>query len=370
MNFPTTHSPEFIKIPVNPRSSLTFILTFLIISPNSTHSQSSFSSAIDESSSSDSVTKFQPSLAVVIGVLSIVFSLSILVLIYAKCCRISSSIHQESFGNLLRTRSRFSGIDKRIIESLPSFKFSMLKGWKNGLECSVCLSAFEDVEILRLLPKCKHAFHINCIDQWLEKHSSCPLCRFKVIEEDIALFTYSNSLRFHEPEFEPSSLELFIEREGSSRFGPKIELTEDDQDQEILHKFNHRIMIVGDHDPIILKNRWSSLTSSDLLFLKSEMITCMSSNRFDRHPSPENKRNSDGGDGEDMDSGGRRSVSEITIHPRFLETPVRVEDERLRSVWLPIARETVQRFAHKENRSAPNGQRLKVDPNLEELWNV
>ncbi|KAI3701443.1 hypothetical protein L6452_26524 [Arctium lappa] len=369
MNFPATHSPEFIRILANPRSSLTFLLTFLIISPNSTLSQSSFSSATDEnySSSSDSVTKFRPSLAVVIGVLSIVFSLSTLVLIYAKCCRVLSSVHQENLGNLPRSRSRLSGIDKRVIESLPFFKFSTLKGWKNGLECSVCLSAFDDIETLRLLPKCKHAFHIDCIDQWLERHSSCPLCRFKVIEDDIALFAYSNSLRFNEPESEferSSNLELFIEREGSSRFGPRVSESED-EDLEMLHKFNHRIMIVDDHDPMILKNRWSNVSSSDLLFLKSEMITCVSSNRFDRHPSPENGNS---GDRKSMDSGGRRSVSEITVHPRFLD--VRVEEEKLRSLWLPIARETVQRFAHRENRSAPSGQRLSVDPKSDELLNV
>ena len=90
--------------------------------------------------------------------------------------------------------------------------------------------------------------------------------------DDIALFMNSNSLRFKLSG--PSSLGLYIEREGSSRFGTNIE------NDEILHKFNHRIMVCdddyADHDPMMLQTRWSNLSSSDLSFLKSEMITCES----------------------------------------------------------------------------------------------
>ncbi|CAI9293290.1 unnamed protein product [Lactuca saligna] len=369
MNFPTTHLPEFIRIPTNQRRQFTILVSFLLIFPYSTLSQSSYTSAHEgnDSNSSDSATKFEPSLALVIGILSIVFSLTSLTLIYAKCCHVSSSIQHENFGNFPQTRSRFSGIDKNVIESLPFFKFSTLKGSKNGLECSVCLSAFEDIEILRLLPKCKHAFHIDCIDQWLGKHSSCPLCRIKVIVDDITLFTYSNSLRFNEPE--PSSLGLFIEREGSSRFGTNIE-----NDEEILHKFNHRIMICDDHDPMIIKNRWSNVSSSDLLFLKSEMITCMSSNRFNSHLISLEIDGNSGGDRETeveaMESGGRRSVSEITARPRFLEGEVRVEEERLRRLWLPIARRTVEQFANKEKRSGGDDQQLDINMKSKELLEV
>nr|XP_043627292.1 E3 ubiquitin-protein ligase ATL42-like [Erigeron canadensis] len=365
MNTPTTTRwLEFIRIPANRRKRVNCIITFLIIFPKLTLSQSSYSSTIDEhySKSSDSNFNFEPSLAVAVGALSIAFSLTFLTLIYVKCCRISSSNHHENFGSLPRSRSRFSGIDKAIIESLPFFKFSNLKGWKNGLECSVCLSTFEDVEVLRLLPKCKHAFHIDCIDQWLEKHSSCPLCRFKVAKEDITHFTYSNSLRFNVSE--PSNLSLFIEREGSSRFG-NTNIENDHDHQKILHKFNHRIMVCDDHDPMILRTRWSNVSSSDLLFLKSEMISCVSSNRFDHHFCPENERGV-------TESGGRRSVSEITVHPRFLEGEVRVEEERLRRLWLPIARKTVERFANNSSESncVLDDQRIQIDIKSKELLHV
>ncbi|CAN4116949.1 unnamed protein product [Withania somnifera] len=49
-----------------------------------------------------------------------------------------------------------------------------------GKECPVCLTAFVEGEEVRQLIKCKHMFHINCIDKWLCSKSSCPVCRASV----------------------------------------------------------------------------------------------------------------------------------------------------------------------------------------------
>ncbi|CAN6201417.1 unnamed protein product [Urochloa humidicola] len=43
--------------------------------------------------------------------------------------------------------------------------------------CSVCLGAFQAGEIVRLLPVCLHLYHVECIDPWLDAHSTCPICR-------------------------------------------------------------------------------------------------------------------------------------------------------------------------------------------------
>nr|XP_043629011.1 RING-H2 finger protein ATL64 [Erigeron canadensis] len=72
------------------------------------------------------------------------------------------------------------GLDATILKSLPVFVYSSQKPNQNLVECAVCLSEFEDGETGRVLPKCKHGFHTECIDMWFHSHSTCPLCRAPV----------------------------------------------------------------------------------------------------------------------------------------------------------------------------------------------
>ncbi|KAG9134781.1 hypothetical protein Leryth_001088 [Lithospermum erythrorhizon] len=370
----------------------------------------------------DVVSHFRPSLAVVIGILSIMFSLTFLLLLYAKFCHTNSSsiniggmIIQDG---LLRSSSRFSGIDKTVVESLPFFRFSALKGSKQGLECAVCLSKFEHIEILRQ----------------------------KVSIEDVSILKDSVSMRFlwngqSDIMRDESNLELYVEREeshshGSSRFSiiggsfrksgkakPEEELpiqeSVDDgyESNNVLHKLNHKIVI----SDVVLKHRWSNVSASDLLFLNSEMLSDISSNRFsalDMNNNEDMERSRVNKEGEVMDikeemeikrlfeskfsqtkkneafpfsilpssskgnqgesssskisnSSEKRSMSEIIVHPRFTEFNIirnngsnkedstfitenfdNVREAKIRRLWLPIAKRTLQWFAHRERRSS------------------
>ena len=54
--------------------------------------------------------------------------------------------------------------------------------------CAVCRKGYEAGDALRTMP-CAHAFHGECIVEWLSVSSFCPLCRFKLptqAEEDAA----------------------------------------------------------------------------------------------------------------------------------------------------------------------------------------
>ncbi|KAF8531149.1 hypothetical protein JB92DRAFT_2693084 [Gautieria morchelliformis] len=42
--------------------------------------------------------------------------------------------------------------------------------------CHVCLSQFKDAEWAVLLP-CFHSFHSACLQSWLSRSRTCPLCR-------------------------------------------------------------------------------------------------------------------------------------------------------------------------------------------------
>ncbi|KAH7852792.1 hypothetical protein Vadar_029254 [Vaccinium darrowii] len=360
---------------------------------------------------------FEPSIAVVLLILVIMFILTILIVCYAFCCHGTRTLrhNQQIPDGLIRPVSRTSGIDKIVIESLPFFKFSALKGLRGGLECAVCLNKFEDVEVLRLLPKCKHAFHISCVDQWLENHSSCPLCRQRIGVEDL---TYTNSMRFLSSQSDvrqDSDVELFVQREdnrrGSSRFSmgrsfrrfkkgvakkDEFPIRENsdavDKNDKFLHKFNHRIIMSN----AVLKSRWSNLSASDLLFLNSEMLGDVSSNRFppldsQTHENSKIWATEEGGISkikEEMEGEGdshplrseaytsnptrnlqpkeKRSMSEIVVHSRFNsvgESSVpenTAQEDRLKRLWLPIARKTVQWYANRDKKLNYTRQSLNV----------
>ncbi|XP_028752205.1 RING-H2 finger protein ATL60-like [Neltuma alba] len=74
------------------------------------------------------------------------------------------------------------GLDPEVLRSLPVLVYRP-EDFKDGLECAVCLSEVAHGEKARILPKCNHGFHVECIDMWFQSHSTCPLCRNPVASE-------------------------------------------------------------------------------------------------------------------------------------------------------------------------------------------
>ncbi|KAH9451761.1 hypothetical protein Pst134EA_025699 [Puccinia striiformis f. sp. tritici] len=48
--------------------------------------------------------------------------------------------------------------------------------------CSICLADYQDDEkgaLLRVFPGCNHRFHKACLEEWLAKRLTCPICRLE-----------------------------------------------------------------------------------------------------------------------------------------------------------------------------------------------
>ncbi|CAL9106840.1 unnamed protein product, partial [Musa acuminata var. zebrina] len=113
-----------------------------------------------------------------------------------------------------------AGVDQSFIDTLPVFLYKSIIYLEDPFDCAVCLCQFEADDKLRLLPKCSHAFHVQCIDTWLMSHSTCPLCRRSLLPDLSLTDSFGPVVLVLEPGSE-SSRETASEREGSM---PNVDL--------------------------------------------------------------------------------------------------------------------------------------------------
>ncbi|XP_057424962.1 RING-H2 finger protein ATL11-like [Lotus japonicus] len=134
--------------------------------------------------------KFDKSMAIVLVILVVVFFMLGFLSIYTRQCTERGIRGRFDLAFPIGGSNwRHRGLDPEIIDSFPTFVYSAVKGLKIGratLECAVCLNEFRDHETLRLIPKCSHVFHAECVDAWLVNQSTCPVCRANLLQGDAA----------------------------------------------------------------------------------------------------------------------------------------------------------------------------------------
>jgi hypothetical protein len=147
-------------------------------------------------------SKFNPTMGIIIVALGSALIFVAFFTVYVRRCAIANAEQDSSNAAAGNPRSSTSrqpkGLDKSVVESLPVVHFKDLnlqhvvdekvdgghgKNENDDVhrECAVCLSEFETEDNLRLLPKCNHVFHLECIDVWFRSHSTCPLCRASLV---------------------------------------------------------------------------------------------------------------------------------------------------------------------------------------------
>lgn len=100
----------------------------------------------------------------------------------AMICRCFKGI---CFNNNNNNRIYDSDIEARLIPNLSqidkkTISYEELLNNDEDNDCTICLEEFNnDEEIIKL--KCNHLFHLKCIDDWIKKNQSCPLCRVNLL---------------------------------------------------------------------------------------------------------------------------------------------------------------------------------------------
>lgn len=80
---------------------------------------------------------------------------------------------------------------KLSVSKMPTRKYKK-KGQVASQEsdnCAICLDEFTKGQVIRTLP-CRHNFHCKCVDDWLIKRRTCPLCKMDIVDQKF--HCYSN----------------------------------------------------------------------------------------------------------------------------------------------------------------------------------
>ncbi|KAJ1290031.1 hypothetical protein BS78_02G210800 [Paspalum vaginatum] len=187
---------------------------------------------------------FSPSMAIVIVVLIAAFFFLGFFSIYIRHCygdgSSGYSANPVPSGAAARSR-RQRGVDAAVLESFPTMAYADVKAHKAGkgaLECAVCLSEFDDDETLRLLPKCSHVFHPDCIDTWLASHVTCPVCRANLVPDPDAPDEDA-------PEPPPAAEELPSPTSAPAGTGAVVIDVEETEEERIIREEAAELMRIG-----------------------------------------------------------------------------------------------------------------------------
>ena len=87
------------------------------------------------------------------------------------------ALHPADVGGVREREAR--AVAQSDIARLPCCPYAAGMWEDDDRRCSICLGEAEVGEQVRVLA-CRHHFHRQCIDQWLLKKPTCPLCVSKV----------------------------------------------------------------------------------------------------------------------------------------------------------------------------------------------
>jgi hypothetical protein len=108
------------------------------------------------------------------------------------------------------------GLSAGELVRLPCHDFESA-GSEAGGDCVVFLEAFEAGGRCRQLPRCEHSFHAECVDSWLTKSRTCPVCHGDVVDRppkgEAKAAASSGVVEMAERKSSDAALEIVTERQ-------------------------------------------------------------------------------------------------------------------------------------------------------------
>ncbi|KAH0453412.1 hypothetical protein IEQ34_017736 [Dendrobium chrysotoxum] len=158
LNRRSNHKPKTMAI-----RSRGLLLHYTITTPKSAAGESSPSS-----------TTFHTNVIIIVVVLLTLLICALGINVIVRCLFHLSGRSSQSFSIVLPG----AAARRRAIRKVPvEFFSSDLRLASSGSECAICLTEIELGDWIRLLPVCRHGFHVLCIDPWLLTRPTCPSCR-------------------------------------------------------------------------------------------------------------------------------------------------------------------------------------------------
>ncbi|XP_020693087.1 RING-H2 finger protein ATL39-like [Dendrobium catenatum] len=92
-------------------------------------------------------------------------------------------------------RNADTEIDNATLSTWPTLTYAEAKSRDpravNAICCNICFVDYKEDEredkAMRLLPECGHLFHATCVDPWLWRQHTCPVCRSLVVNRDLQM---------------------------------------------------------------------------------------------------------------------------------------------------------------------------------------
>uniref|UniRef100_A0A5K3F3S8 RING-type domain-containing protein n=1 Tax=Mesocestoides corti TaxID=53468 RepID=A0A5K3F3S8_MESCO len=187
------NSPVFISLPIDmftdlpnqlaaasesPLIAVTGAIEFFVESPPDRHS------GAVASSSPSAPTDLSSSLLLLL----IVFVLFLLLAILFVPARLGICFWQRlcfasvAYSAKTKRSRKLTAATKKALKQLPVKHLNQVDPLlSEGFDqCAICIELFKPNDLIRSLP-CRHMYHRACIDPWLLKHRSCPLCKQNIL---------------------------------------------------------------------------------------------------------------------------------------------------------------------------------------------